>query len=231
FKNIHLCEDENDCKKDNDISVTDVNTEILYIGENSNIRITNTTFDNIHGNRGIIAKNGVNLKMINNTFRNGIFENGLIEVNTEQDVYGNIDIENSVFENLFSNNGPVLNIKNIEDNQYNQKIIFTNSTFINNSALYFGGVVYSVCQNTNKSVFFNGCNFINNTAHFGNVAYSINKKNEPNFSNIEDLRNSEGDIVTNPSHLKFIDNPILNNISFVSGEILPKGISCKDINV
>ncbi|OUM68427.1 hypothetical protein PIROE2DRAFT_3875 [Piromyces sp. E2] len=236
FKNIHLCYLDNNCaiSNNNNDSYERYNTEILLSGSKSIVNITDTNFENIYGERGIIVSNGGILLMINNKFNSCSFQNGLIEIDkkkhyNENYIDGYISINSSFFNNITSKNGAILNIKSLSEVPYEKIISFSDSTFINNTALNFGGVIYSISQYTNKYVSFENCTFKDNQANFGSISYSINKLSEPSFSNINELKKIKGAFVTNPSKIKIngdINNN--NNISLFSGEFLPENITCNE---
>ena len=173
----------------------------------------------------------------------------MIEVDTNNEINGNYLFENTYFYNNTSPNGSILNIKsfgtekveNIEENtdenedenknenedenkdEITGEIIFKNSIFENNSALAFGGVIYTASINTQKYVKFNECTFINNEALMGDVCFSLTDNNEPEFTNKEAIKEMKG-FATNPTKLLLSDD---YNITINSGDTIPDGISCK----
>jgi len=168
------------------------------------------------------------ITLTNNTFSNSYFKSGLIHIDNEyidEVISGSFLIYNNNFDNIKSDYGSVINIKNLFKNS-NTRINVNDSIFKNNVASKFGGVIYSSSLYTNYSVSFNNCIFINNYAKIGQIAFSLNKDSEPKFSNIDELREKKGLISTNPTKL-ILSNNITNNISLLSSDLFPSGVLCK----
>ena len=85
---------------------------------------------------------------------------------------GQYNIKNTHFINNTGYNGVAINVKSISKNS---KVTFNNSTFVDNHALNYGGVIYSNSINTNLVVHFYNCDFSNNTAVLGNNKTKQNK--------------------------------------------------------
>ncbi|KAG4102830.1 hypothetical protein H8356DRAFT_929991 [Neocallimastix lanati (nom. inval.)] len=227
IRNIHLCNINNSCENVKDSSKGYYNTDLIYVSKEGTLEITDTVFDNAYGNKAINIIEQSQMKFNNVTFSNSYFEDGLFMVNFNDINYSYYDIENSHFKNLTSINGSVLDIVNLDDITEDYIIEFKNSIFENNSALKFGGVVFSLSSYTKKHVSFQNCEFRNNHAMNGHISFSLNNKDsEPNFSNIKDLKEIPGLLSTNPTKLKLSED-LLERISLFSGDRIPEGISCK----
>jgi len=87
---------------------------------------------------------------------------------------GQYNIKNTHFINNTGYNGVAINVKSISKNS---KVTFNNSTFVDNHALNYGGVIYSNSIDTNLFVYFYSCDFSNNTAVLGNNKTKQNKIN------------------------------------------------------
>ena len=85
---------------------------------------------------------------------------------------GQYNIKNTHFINNTGYNGVAINVKSISKNS---KVTFNNSTFVDNHALNYGGVIYSNSIDTNLFVYFYSCDFSNNTAVLGNNKTKQNK--------------------------------------------------------
>eukprot|EP00833_Pecoramyces_ruminatium_P012736 jgi/Orpsp1_1/1186768/evm.model.d7180000053179.1 len=57
----------------------------------------------------------------------------------------------------------------------------------------------------------------------GNLFYTIDKESIPFISNLDELQKINGSFATNPTKLNFNGN--YNEITLLSGDILPNGIS------
>jgi len=111
-------------------------------------------------------------------------------------------------------------------NSTSTHVYFENSKFINNTALKYGGVLYSISENVNdENIRFMDCEFIDNKAMIGNIAYSYDKKSEPYITNIDELKEIPNNFATNPTSIKFYED-FINGISLYSGQTIPEGISC-----
>ncbi|OUM69447.1 hypothetical protein PIROE2DRAFT_2533 [Piromyces sp. E2] len=184
-----------------------INTDnkLFFVGNEIKLIIQNSTFDNIYLDKGFEAQPDSEIYISNSVIQNNKFWNGFIYYDSIINDIGKYKITNSTFFNNTAYNGPILNIINAFNNKSIYKIIeFNNSIFINNTALNFGGVIYSICEYTEKSIAFNSCHFINNTAKLGSISYSFTKKNEPLFTNINELRNIKGAFATNPTEIRMI---------------------------
>jgi len=60
----------------------------------------------------------------------------------------------------------------------------------------------------------------------GNISYSLEKKHEPYFTNVDDLRKVKGSFVTNPTKIKLLNS--VSTYSIISGEKLQDNIDCND---
>lgn len=79
---------------------------------------------------------------------------------------GNIKIYNSTFQNIHSENGPVLHINSLKE-AYNNQILFNEVIMQDIEAKSKGGIVYSINTFENKSVIFKDCQFNNIKAQYG----------------------------------------------------------------
>ncbi|ORX84041.1 hypothetical protein BCR32DRAFT_291626 [Anaeromyces robustus] len=227
IKNIHLCDDSQDCGISQGIEQYIIDTGIAIIGGGSNVIIENTVFDNIHDVGGILLSSGSTIKMSSNTFKNSFLKNGLIKFNTNSNFGGQYLIENSKFINITSEYGSVIYIEKLKQFfWYKNEAIFTNSKFINNTATKYGGVIYSKESDISESVVFTDCVFENNKASVGSISYCLDINSEPEFTNLKQLRKIDRAFATNPTSLRMNNENLIKNISFYSGEKIPEGISC-----
>ena len=98
---------------------------------------------------------------------NGHFATGAVSLSDVKPMrFGTIEIKNSEFSNIYSENGPIINIENLIY-PYSNKILFENTIFQNTEANIYGGVIYSLCEYANDVITFNDCKFINTKAKYG----------------------------------------------------------------
>ncbi|OUM70448.1 hypothetical protein PIROE2DRAFT_56759 [Piromyces sp. E2] len=131
---------------------------------------------------------------------------------------------NNIISQGGSEYGTILNIKDIGDKSQGYVDVI-NSYFENINASIYGGVVFSLGEYTNKHVRFEECVFKNTTVSIGGISFSLDKKSEPYFSNIDEIRKTEGAFATNPTKVILNSNSKDKFILF-SGEKIPEGITC-----
>eukprot|EP00833_Pecoramyces_ruminatium_P000154 jgi/Orpsp1_1/1174186/evm.model.c7180000049193.1 len=151
---------------------------------------------------------------------NGHFTEGSIDFSdTKPYKIGNILIKNSRYKKIYSDNGPIIQVKYLNMN-YNRDIIFDNVTIEDTEAKYYGGVIYSLSEYTNDIVSFINCTFINNKANYGTICHSYNINSEPRISNKNEILEIEGHkaFSTNPTGLIVDENN--KQIDILSGDIL-----------
>jgi len=137
--------------------------------------------------------------------------------------YGTFLINNCTFVNNKSIYGTIFNV---ESDVYSlNQIKVSNSTFDNNYAKEYGGVIYSNSKYVNKMLTFTDCKFINNNAgNKGNFMMILNKESLPifKFNNkylkdlFENLSNEKKNFATNPSSIACAK--VNEKISIFSGE-------------
>jgi len=151
--------------------------------------------------------NTLTIKIENSYFNNCFFTRGLFFLNyfvaDSITSTGNYTISGTTFENIYSIKGSVFRIEGNDYHNFNYNI--TDCIFKNNYSKY-GGVIYSINDDSSKSINFTNCEFINNRSPLGNVVYSSNIKSIPYFSNIDELNEIDGAIVTNPTIIKKMNN-------------------------
>ena len=140
------------------------------------------------------------------------------ESNGEGGIYR---IFSSTFENNTSEYGTIFNIPYTSTYEF-MNVNVNNSTFTNNTASKFGGVIYSIGENNIKRLSFKKCNYNNNYAKLGNIIYGHSKYTLPNIG--YNLKKS--DVSTIPTYFEMYGN-IVDDISILSGESIPEGIMCK----
>jgi len=160
----------------------------------------------------------------NGSISNSYLKNGFFAMDEGVNTSGLYVINNSTFVNNTSEYGTILNIKTLEE-LTGSTINVTNSEFISNRASKYGGAVYSIGEFSNLHVYFDYCKFIDNHALLGDIFYSYSRESSPLISNIEELELIEGALVTNPVKI-ILDNDNQNSFSILSGDMLPKNITC-----
>ncbi|ORX64425.1 hypothetical protein BCR32DRAFT_273116 [Anaeromyces robustus] len=119
-------------------------------------------------------------------------------------VTSNIYIKESTFDTIKG-------VSNSDDYIIN----FNNCTFENNRANNLGGIVYSHRHFPEdytpqyNDFYFNNCIFKNNTASQGDISFSYLRSHEVIFSNIDELIQIKGAIVTNPIGLRLTTDSII----------------------
>ncbi|ORX65789.1 hypothetical protein BCR32DRAFT_250582 [Anaeromyces robustus] len=192
---------------------------------------------------GIISYyNNINITINNSIFTNNTVRNngGLLCISSIENM--NIDITSSIFENNQAINGGAIYLNKDSNNNNNKNNIKLNNnveidrsisvhdtTFINNKAKYFGGVVYLDCDNINLSNFKN-VSFIGNNAYAGGLLYINNNNNNNNtlfdpssdktLKLLNNTSESHGDhFATGPYRTNLINNESYE-INVKSGEII-----------
>lgn len=137
---------------------------------------------------------------------------------------GCLIVSDSKFENNTSEFGTIFNYPIntfgicIYADTHTRYTTVSNSTFINNTASKFGGVIYIM---GNNNVTFTDCHFYNNNAKYGNIIYSNSKETLLKIDNLNST-----DIATIPAHFEMCGKKV-EKISILSGERIPEGIMCK----
>ncbi|OUM69445.1 hypothetical protein PIROE2DRAFT_2531, partial [Piromyces sp. E2] len=191
--------------------------------EETTLLISNSTFDNFVTNTGFETKEYSYVNLTNCTIKYSTFKEGFIPLNIN--MFGKFEIDETTFFNNTGVNGIIVNV----DDYYQKSKIFvnfTNSIFENNYAEGHGGIIYSKGEDIYDYIKFYNCSFENNKAVLGDISYSLTKKDEPYFSNIDELRKFKRSFITNPTHIKIISN-LNNSLSVMSGEKLSSDIKCK----
>ncbi|ORY45400.1 hypothetical protein LY90DRAFT_671522 [Neocallimastix californiae] len=190
------------------------------------LTIKNTKFENFNKEFGIKVSKESPIKIENSYFNNSFFTRGLFSLNYFVDdslsSTGNYTILGTTFENIYGIKGSVFDIEGYDYHNFSYNI--TNCIFKNNYSKY-GGVIYSINDDSSKSINFTNCEFINNRSPLGNIVYSSNIKSIPNFSNIEELYEIEGAIVTNPTIIKKM-NTTDDILKVYSGNTITDVIHC-----
>ncbi|KAG4108486.1 hypothetical protein H8356DRAFT_919115 [Neocallimastix lanati (nom. inval.)] len=210
-------------------SNTDENSNLSVIvnkiSNSGSLMIANTTFSNLNRYSGFKMELNSDCNLKNVTIENSYFEKGFIYINPKI-IYNaaNIEIENSLLKNITSYRGTIIHIEPTD--KLNQRIIIKNSTFENNVASEFGGIIYSRAQDINENVQFIDCIFINNKALSGNISNSLNIKSEPIISNKDEiikLNGNNNDFITNPTKINLIKGS--SHISIYSGDLISEMFS------
>ncbi|ORX52522.1 hypothetical protein BCR36DRAFT_30734 [Piromyces finnis] len=224
FDNIHSCfrNSLKGCEKgQSNIGMRDSSIGNL-VGE-STLLFENITISNLYGIRGFSNYSKVHSTIKNLTVENSFLENGIFSFSNDNNAYGFFEIDNSLFNNVESVKGSILNI--LKTNSGNYGIFFRNSKFQNNHSLKYGGIIYSIEESTSKNVNFTNCEFFNNTSSFGHIAYSLNKVSEPLFHFnegyfiLQQYKAIPNTFSTNPTRLAFHDDSYIIN-EIVSGTLI-----------
>jgi len=108
------------------------------------------------------------IKIENSYFNNSFFTRGLFSLNYFVDdslsSTGNYTILGTTFENIYGIKGSVFDIEGYDYHNFSYNI--TNCIFKNNYSKY-GGVIYSINDDSSKSINFTNCEFINNRSPLG----------------------------------------------------------------
>jgi len=149
--------------------------------------------------------------------KNSYFKNGFLHWDENNKEGGGYTINYVNFENNTSESGTIFNFPYLSPGSANIGIYY--STFTNNTASKFGGVIFSG-ENGNRMVFSN-CIFNNNHAKYGNIVYAHSKNEIPTIGDIQ-----KTEISTIPTYFEMNGN-VIEEISILSGESIPEGIMCK----
>ena len=136
-------------------------------------------------------------------------------------IFGGHIFNDSNFKNNTSECGTFLNISHLPLDKKEKILNIQNSIFTNNTASKFGGVIYSIGENTHERIIFNNCEFDNNHAQFGNIIYAQSKDSLPSVGSL-----NSNDVSTIPAYFEKYGNKT-ERISILSGESIPEGIMCK----
>ncbi|ORX51868.1 hypothetical protein BCR32DRAFT_273587 [Anaeromyces robustus] len=220
FSSIYRCIYSDYCKNAYNSASYKINDgNIADIGENSSLMINNNTIiDMFYGEHGFFARKNSTIIIIDSEVTSSIFMKGFINIDTNyENLLGYYLINNTNFLYNMGSDGTILNINNINSDS---SVIFNDSSFEMNMAIGFGGVVYSNSFSTNLYVNFNNCFFSDNIAFQGGISYSMNKQCEPNFTNIDELRENDYEsFSTNPVKLEF-ESSLEKCLSVKSGDII-----------
>ncbi|ORX52137.1 hypothetical protein BCR36DRAFT_396937 [Piromyces finnis] len=221
IKNVHVCNLNNKCENfPNEYGLMN-KAEIILSTEYNDISISNTIFDNINGDKGVIAVYTY-IDFRNNTVKNSYFKNGFFYMDENDQTSGLFMIYDSLFVN---NTGEAGTIFHIGELLYltGCTIESTSSQYIGNNSTKYGGVIYSMGQYNNLHTKFIDNVFIDNHSRFGDVIYSYSKESNPNISNINELEAIDGAIVTKPAKIILSEDSI-KSFSIHSGDFIPKNI-------
>ncbi|ORX42545.1 hypothetical protein BCR36DRAFT_362294, partial [Piromyces finnis] len=163
---------------------------------------------------------GSTINIDNFNIENGHFLNGAINY-AEPHRLGSIDIRNSRFKNIKSENGPIIRIDEMAD-KYESTIKFDNVAIQETEAQDRGGVVFSTNKYTNQILSFNNCKFIDTKANSGSICYALDTKSEPYFSNKNEIFNYHT-FSTNPIKLEF-DTESEREFTILSGDTIHDNI-------
>ncbi|KAL6632596.1 hypothetical protein U3516DRAFT_792117 [Neocallimastix sp. 'constans'] len=139
---------------------------------------------------------------------------------------GSITMSNSLFNYIYSTNGPFLYI-DLDVNSFDNKIQFINVTIQNSVAEKYGGAIFSSSEFARNVISFDNCTFNNNTASLGTISHSYNLNSEPYISNKNSLIQKYGNtsFSTNPTQLFRYNGE--NTLSIMSGTVI-NNILCND---
>ncbi|ORX47340.1 hypothetical protein BCR36DRAFT_584849, partial [Piromyces finnis] len=150
------------------ISENDNNLKIADLDELTTLSIENTEFDHIILKYGFETANNSEIHLINCTVNNSIFDKGFIS--TSNIINTTLTIKDSTFFNNTGNNGVIIHVDKLDEKT---NVSFLDSTFKNNYAKRYGGVLYSREKSIDTSITFNNCFFENNKAFLGNIINKI----------------------------------------------------------
>ncbi|OUM69449.1 hypothetical protein PIROE2DRAFT_2535, partial [Piromyces sp. E2] len=199
-------------------TIADVKTKSFYTFEQC-------IFDSLSIYAGLTASLSSKAIFKNCTITNSYFHKGFIDLDSLGEFTGfYVNVTNSIFKNNRSYNGVIVNSQDISSTS-SANLNFMDSIFENNTAINYGGIVYSNNLNTNRFVNFENCEFINNNAFLGDISFCLTKESEPQFSNKDDLRKIKGNFVTNPTEIR-ISSDSVKSVSLFSGDTLNEKINC-----
>ncbi|KAL6611929.1 hypothetical protein U3516DRAFT_664841 [Neocallimastix sp. 'constans'] len=141
FLNIYYFTVTTDANYVNDYYYVD-DSCIMDIGSGTNLYISNSNFNSIHGFIGFKSSKNTNINIVDSVIEETFFKNGLISIDSISR-FGYYTIDNTEFNSNTADNGPIVNIIDINSKS---KVIFNDSTFYDNSALYYGGVIFSLIK-------------------------------------------------------------------------------------
>ncbi|OUM67460.1 hypothetical protein PIROE2DRAFT_5098 [Piromyces sp. E2] len=226
-KNYNTCEeDDSECLEIQKEYINNPETVLLRVEDKHIINVDNLNLNNIYFNTMLIYgyKSYINIEKMN--LINGHFINGVVSCS---DLFplrnGNVVIKNSTISNVYSNNGPVVQVTSLSKLYEENEIIFDHVNIYNSKAEWYGGVVYSTSIYTNDIVLFNDCTFKNTTGKYGKVCHAYNRESEPKISNKEEILRDQGHSAfsTNPTGL-MVDEEKYGKITILSGDILKDDI-------
>jgi len=226
-ENYNICINEYDttCLNEQKSLFNDPLTVFLETSKYVSVQLENINLKNLDLYTLFIydASSNINAKEIN--VENGRFKYGAINYD---DTYpyriGNITIKDSKFNNIYSDNGPIVYVNSLFKQYYNL-ILFDNNIIQNTEAKYHGGVIYSKSKYIHDTIIFNSCQFSNNKAKYGSICNAYDIDSEPIISNKDEILKIEGDkaFATNPTNL-VIDENTSDNYTILSGNIITDNI-------
>jgi len=153
-----------------------------------------TTIDQMYGDIGVLIYTG-STKIHNSNITNSYFKNGFFHWDENNREGGGYTINYVNFENNTSESGTIFNFPYLSPGSGNIGIYY--STFTNNTASKFGGVIF--CGKNGNRMVFTNCIFNNNHAKLGKDVYCYTKTSSPSirYGNFY-----EKDLVTLPSNFK-----------------------------
>eukprot|EP00833_Pecoramyces_ruminatium_P011894 jgi/Orpsp1_1/1185926/evm.model.c7180000096053.1 len=222
IENYNSCAYEDElCHKRNNIFIKDSETVLYNAKDGINFEFSNLNINNFNLYTLFLKGKNSNVNINNSNIENGYFMKGAVYYyNTNDYSIGNVMIENSTFNNIYGENGPIVNIDFLAKSTENH-IIFKNILFKNVIAYDFGGIIYTLSEDTKKMISFINCKFENVKANFGSICHSFNREAEPYISNKEELINNYGNYAfsTNPVKLE-PDKDNIKNLTIYSGDSL-----------
>ncbi|ORX59206.1 hypothetical protein BCR36DRAFT_275911 [Piromyces finnis] len=220
--NIHECYKTNSCNSFKEKFSETFDSSLLYHSSEIKITLNHCSFDHIYGKKGMKLNDGY-ISFKNSQIVNSYFENGFLYYpnNNNKEIEVSYNFENVTFSNNKSNKGTFLHISDVISGS---KFLLDvrKSNFINNTAEYFGGVIYSEAKKDFScyNLIFKNSIFEDNTAILGKISYVFDIEHEMLFfptSLLDDLKSFNNNFVTNPTYLMF-DEDYNNTIEIYSGD-------------
>jgi len=223
LRNIHECYKYNNCTSMNNDRqhVDDAELVVCCYGyRHPRATFYSLNIDQMYGDIGILIYTA-KANVYNSTVTNSYFKNGFVHIDENMNEGGGLIVSNSTFENNTSECGTIFNFPYHHPGS-DKFIKINNSTFINNTASKFGGVVYSMGEHNPNRMIFTNNSFYNNHAKFGNVLYTHSKAA---LLDVGEYLNSS-DISTPPAYFQMYGN-LVEEISILSSGSIPEDIMCK----
>ncbi|OUM63169.1 hypothetical protein PIROE2DRAFT_10326 [Piromyces sp. E2] len=218
------------------------------ISENVNVQIRNSMINNnVNHNKFenglIIFKNNIHIDIINSLFDNNkSHSSGILYFDEIKNL--NITIYNSKFiNNNCLNNGGTINLidKNDSYKEYIKKIRINDSLFNNNTAKYFGGILYTNIFNSydikviNTNITNNYAGVAGGFAFYSQINFPLKNfysyLKDKTFNNL--IKNNKAkshgnDFATHPTHFDLIYNNNNTNFEILSGQKISLTLELKD---